>query len=443
MPDLSLLSALLRAQTRAVPAHPTEDDTPLKVSMFLLLSLGGAFLTADLSPPYYPTERNRVGYWQIAGAAVASEDFVQLVLPGSRAAGGVWCNLPLPYGEWSIDFRLKIGGSGAGGFALWLIEEHGAMGEFYGGPSTFKGVAIVGVVSRESGALRVKIVQSKGEEKHACFGASDQFAGEFRLDSDEIELRLRVSSDRVEVVHGESAVSEPLEVPLGKAWLGVTGMDSEGGTRIDVVSGRFAVVEYMNQQKGHGGSRKRSRSHGRSQRDNRVLRNPTFAMMRKEIDSVIQAKGALDGDKGVEDVLKVCDEFADVLSDIPTFSDVNDFVRRQLGPYAQGWQRRSFKNVEQMHNTRRLLFMALNQSVDLLLRFSTSINEMGQKTDQKLGKLRDLLAEVDENNEIGTMVTSGQSKYVSVMMYTAIVELVLVVLFYVVQGIPCVHNRLI
>ena len=422
------------------------------LALSTLLVLSRAALTADLSPPFYPTDRNRVGYWDVVGASVAYEDYILLVPPVQHRSGGVWSTLPLPYGEWSIDFRLRVDvvGTGGGGFAFWLIEDHGASGTFYGGPTSFRGVCIVGAIflgPSEQRILRLKLIQSDGSDTHAWLSRDEPADAELPLTNETFDIRLHVSEAAVDIQHGsEVLLNETLKVGLGKAWLGLTAMCDDTTSRIEVIHGRFAVIEYMKMRVGEAEEmqhrRRRSRGHTPPVQE-RVLRNPTFALMRKEIETVINTEGPLEGEKSVEDVLKVCDEFVDVMSDIATFSEVNDFVRRQLMPYVQGWQRRSFKIIENVERSKELLVDAMERSIALISIFNESVNEMVNKTDRKLVRLHDLLEDLAENRDLTPSVDAKTAWFFNLMLYIAFIEIVFVCVFYVIQGIPAISERLI
>jgi len=146
-------------------------------------------------------------------------------------------------------------------------------------------------------------------------------------------------------------------------------------------------------------------------------------------------------------VLMVCDEFTEVLSGVATYTDLNTFVRKTLIPYAQGWQRRAFKIVESVAAAKGVLSAALNRTEALVVVFNNSVAEMLEKTDRKIVRLADLLAD-DDPAELGIDMeeiarVAEQPVYVRLMKAVALGEVAAVVLFYFVQGIPAVRRVLL
>lgn len=391
----------------------------------------GASLTADLLAPFYPNENNRVGYWDIRGSAVAYEDTVMLVPPIQHHKGCIWSTLPIPYGEWSINFQFKIAeGSGGGGFGIWLIDAHGADGDFYGGPSIFNGLVLIGsVFTNNTGDkfLKLKLIQSKKFEKHE---ENDDADYTMNLSIPVFDIDFHITPDRVEVSLSNSVViNTSLSTDLSKAWLGVTAMCDDYTSRIDILHAKFAVLEYM--QMRHADSMRQQHADKRSSHTEPiarpVLRNPSFGIMKREILEYRESGGKLHGNRTVQHVMNTCTEFAEVLEDVATYTQLNNFVVKTLVPYARGWQKRTFKIIESVDNAKRILSDALNQTSALINVFNTTIRETVIRADRKIARLENLLEELEPYDS----VEMEQPRIANAMKLFAVAEVSVVIIFFI------------
>ncbi|KAH0788354.1 Legume-like lectin family protein [Histomonas meleagridis] len=397
-------------------------------------------ITPDLTPPFYPNSKNRIGYWDIGGAAIVEEDHIILSPPIQYHKGSIWNTLPTPYGEFSIDFKLRIDeGTGGGGFGIWFIEQHGASGPLYGGPEKFRGAACIGVVSpvnqENKLMLKLSIFQSDGTISHNTINQNSDSDSTIYLSKEPFVLRLHISSTICVYNYTDSnnpilLINKTLTVDLSKAWLGITGMSDEFTSKIDLLYAKFDTNEYINQ---HFLS-KQKRAEGQDPRVNPQkksnLRNPSFSIMNREIDS-FRIKS--ENDKEIINVLDVVDEFGKAICEIATYGELNSFVDRTLVPYVQNWHRRTFKIVESVQNAKQMMGKAMNQTNALLYIFNHSIYEMMEKSERKIGKLNDLLNDgMSEDKEfVEKIEEEAQPKWVTYVKYISLLEVVGILLFFI------------
>jgi hypothetical protein len=428
------------------PILPGEGIEINGLFMLILLFGGGVFAASspDLSPPFYVTTKGRIGYWLISDPSIIREDLIILVPPIQHRWGHAWCTLPLPPGEWSIDFTLSITeGTGGGGFAIWLIDQFAMTGPFYGGPSSFSGVAVTGAVfANDNGStyLNLDIVQSKKTETHRPFNETHLPMASFSLSRDPFTLRIRVSPDfiRVSRVFSTDLVipltSANLTVNLGNAWIGISAVSDMFTSRIDLRSAKFDSLNFLDFTSTN--AIQKALHQPRIETPRTVYRHPCFELMTAEIGNLTSE----DREKTAAEVLAVVREFADVVPDVATFGQLNRFVKRSLETFVVGWHRRTFKMMERAAATRAVFWAAFNQTQALVELFNSSVYQMVNKTETKIVRLSDFL----ENDKSGRVVVGEIAETATWMVAiecVTVAEILAVAAFYVMQTVPSFRQR--
>lgn len=391
-------------------------------------------ITGDLTPPFYPNTRNRIGYWEISNATRISEE--SIAFP-QNPKGGIWNSLPIPFGEWSFSASFSVGSGGTGGFGVWLIEEHSAFGSFYGGPTQFKGAAFIGYVIGSE--LRIKCVQSKGDKAFSTYRMNDSYDMAFGIGSSKkrIDVCVHVLEKELVVECMNSSIALPLNTDLSNAWIGITAVSNENDFNIEFLGFKFDEEEYVAK---HRGDKQQSGIPKFYQRKNGNFRNMHFQIMSKELDAFHEKATE---EKDVFNVLDSIDEFTHALEDVETYNELNTFIRKTLIPYAQGWQRRTFKIVENSQKTKELMSHSFNQTRGLLYIFNNSIHESVSKTDRKINLLTEVIN--DNYSDLTNMFLAAQPKESSFLVYAkyiSIVEVLLIICFYVALKIPSFREAL-
>lgn len=427
---------------------------------FALFFCGKSATSADLLPPYYLTSNNISGSWQFSGGSIIQEDYVILVPPIQYYKGCAWSIIPPPSKDWLIYFHLNITvETGGGGFGIWLIESHGADGPFYGGPTNFTGVALIGALS-DSSLLKLKLIESRGNETFSMFDSkSDDFDYVYNISNESIILCMNVftSNDSKngtfinisfldDQFTSTEAVSRRINVSLARAWLGITASNDDKTSKIILSAARFSIFDpFVAMQHGrqkHVSIRITS-PHMSPDTMPSTLRNPSFMFTKSEILSYKGEKGQIsDGfnSKKSDDVLRVIDECNAAFNDVAQYKNLNGFLRQTIVPYAQSWQKRTFKIISASKNASEFFTDCFNKTKSLLFVFNQSIVSTIQKADSKIGKLNDLLFEniveyAAANQRLNSeVVEQTLIWWISVMKYVAVVEVLAVAAFFCFQS---------
>lgn len=429
------------------------------ISFILLLSFCFCEPTSDLIPPFYPNEKNRVGYWDVGGASVVYEDYIIMLPPIQNHKGSIWNSLPIPFGEWLIDIELNLSAidvpnksknkiSGYGGFSIWLIDSYGADGTLLGGPERFHGVSIpcfIETGSSQFPLFQFGLFQSNGTSSFNSDQILSNCTTTFQPKSSQFRLRIHVQKDFISISDDSQnfIINNSLNVDLSKAWLGLTTMSGERSTQLDLLSAKFKVFhpifnrqpnknanfQYLHKQDPHVNKVLSS-----------VLRNPSFSLMKQEITNLTATKGVVDPKNSISnliDVLVACDEINEVVSQTATYAQLNDFIRNTMIPYTQGWQKRTFKIIDGVEKAKLMLTEAFNQTKAMIYIFNNSIVEMTTKTDKKIVKLSDLLTNETQEQDLQDKEKLNeylkQPFWVNLLRIISVIEIIVVFFCYIKQ----------
>lgn len=396
--------------------------------MLVLVACCFSASSADLMPPFYPRENNNVGYWDIRDAAiVVNENELILVPPIQYVTGCAWSTLNVPQTSWSIYYNLKIEKPEGGSFAIWVIDEHGAKGSFYGGPESFTGICIYAEI--EDGKLKGNMKQSTAHEKTSDFELDITETVTFCLFFNEKEVELKF------IAHDSSLVTiqkQPLHVNLTNCWTGITASNGEKVSKIELQAARFSVMDHMevfrheNQVPVHLKLTPRVRS-------KRALRNPKFTKIKEEYAAAKAQKGKLGGSKTITDLFDSVLEIDRVTESIAKYRDLSGFVKSTLVPYAHSWQKRSLKIIEITANASVLLSKAFNETEAVIQAWSTDVIENSKKTNSKIDEVHDNFS-IDLMNlvsDIDKFVDNSihEPKYISVLRLIGLAEVAVMIGF--------------
>jgi hypothetical protein len=359
----------------------------------LILALRGV-PSADLTPPFYANQKNRIGYWEVSGSAIVHEDFVLLTPPIQERHGAVWNTLPPPHLSWSLNVSLQItSGTGGGGFGLFLIDEFGGAGDFYGGPSVFTGVAAVGAVFiNDSGVaeLKVALVSSNSSTTFAPFSEHASYDQIHLLSSAPFTVQFAVTASNFSFSAFGSTITTPLPVDISRCWFGVTAGCDDYTSRVDLLGVAYAQAEYLESLKADSLSHQGARAYrsAGTPRPSPILRNPSFSSLKAELRGL--REGAPPVEKDALAVLAAVEEIGGALADCATYAGLSALVGRSLTRITQFWYRRAFKVGEICGDTRSHLVAAMHDTVGLLADLNSSVSKM-RKTDRKLVNLTEFL----------------------------------------------------
>ena len=431
---------------------------------YFFLSFSAIKQSADLTPPFYPNSKNRLGFWDVSGSAIINEEDIILAPPIQYKAGSAWSTLPLPYGEWSIAFRMRISeGNGGGGFAIPIIDKHGASGNFYGITNQFKGIAVIGAVFADKDGkpeLHYKLLQCNktGEIEYKILDENDKCDSIVKLTDDPFIVNVYINNDGISVTHTLcndiddikcksndpiTVIDQKREADITRCWIGISAMSDDYTSRFDLFSAIFDTKTYTEKRF------KQSREFQHMPTESNIqpqvihaLRNPSFALMRKEFKALENAKDIFNlTERDINYFLKVMDEFAEVIEEVATYSQLNDFIGKTLVPYSEGWHRRTFKVMDTVAKTKSIMSQSFNETKELLTIFNETIEESLKKAQTKIGTITTILQEESEIQLLDWLLAKKENSVLNVLKYVSIGEVVTVVLFYFIQRIPKVKQR--
>lgn len=222
---------------------------------FLLLSFCSSEPTSDLTPPFYPNEKNRVGYWDVGGASIVYEDYIIMLPPIQYHKGSIWHSLPIPFGEWCIHFDLNLSdisipnnsnnkNGSYGGFSIWLINSYGADGVLLGGPERFHGLCFPCFITTDgfgSPLFQFGLIQSNGTTTFKSDAIISNCTTIFKPTSSQIRLKVHIQNNYISISDESQnlLINSTLKVDLSQAWLGITAMSGERSSRLDLLSAKF------------------------------------------------------------------------------------------------------------------------------------------------------------------------------------------------------------
>ena len=433
--------------------------------LFFLSTASAILQSADLTPPFYPNAKNRVGFWNIYGAALVNEENIILAPPVQYKTGSAWSTLPLPYGDWAISFKISITeGNGGGGFVIPIIDQHAAQGNFYGIPSKFKGIALVGAVFANNNGkpeLHYKLFQCNktGETEFKVIDENDTCPAIVPLADDPFLVTLRIAGNRVSVTHSQCSniedkecntkpqieiLDEELKADISHCWVGICAMSDDYTSRFDLFHAMFNTKQYNYNRM------KQSREFQHMPSESNIkpdiiqkLRNPSFARMRKESQLLENSKDILHPPEAdIGSFLKVMDEFAEVIDEVATYGQLNEFIGKTLVPYSEGWHRRTFKVMDTVAKTKKIMYDSFNETKALLTIFNETIETSLQKAQTKIGDIKTILVEESEIQLLDWILAKSENPLLSILKYISIGEVIAVFIFYLIQRHPKIKQKI-
>lgn len=410
--------------------------------------------TADLIPPFYPNSKNKIAYWDIGGAAIVEEETIILVPPIQYKKGSAWSALPLPYGSWEMVYEMKISqGNGGGGFAIPVVSQHGSDGSFYGISPKFTGVVLAGAVFADKDGnprIHYNLYQSNGTETHNVLKEEDKCAMTFPITDEYFRVSIKIDDKTVSAYHNSTTIiNTPLTADISRAWIGISAMCDDYTSRIELLSAMYNTEDILNKQRKEAWvyqGMPPTKSDSVSPEKIQKLRNPSFALMRKEFKLFEDAKGNLKNtDKSIEDYLKITQEFAEAVGEVATYGQLNNFITNTLVPYAEGWHRRTFKIMESVNKANKIMSTSLNETQALLTIFNETIYESLNKARTKISSIKNILVEESEVQLLDQIQTLKQSTHpiVNMMKYICITEVVGMIVFGILQNTTWFRNKFI
>lgn len=396
---------------------------------FISSSTGG-----DLVPPFVLESKNKVGFWEFNGFSVVHDDYILISPPIQFTRGSLWTNLEFPDKDWSVQFELGISeGTGGGGFGIWFIENYGADGKLYGGPSKFRGIAISGCVQTVSDQMQIKFKMMQDHGTLEFHKASDSDATIYLNGKTSVNITLRVSFQTgfmylhyisEETNDWKQLCKTLVKVDISKNYLGITAQSDQQTSRFDLFSLNFSIIENSRKDASIG-----QHSTGHYSPDFTLrLRNPKFHQVLIEMGKMEESP---DSESTAIQLLDVIHEINGAIYDAASYSDVNNFVTNTLSPYTQKWHRRTLKVINDIQNAMNVYGAVWNYTNILIGEFKSDLKKSAQKITAKIENLEEIL--LSENFEPAVNPNIGKVIVISLnandydpfilMLYISIAEL--------------------
>jgi hypothetical protein len=134
-----------------------------------------------------------------------------------------------------------------------------------------------------------------------------------------------------------------------------------------------------------------------------------------------------------DDLFTLIDEVHGAAFDVASFGSVNQFVREIIGPYAEKWQRRTLRIVDQMQELHQNLTTAWNFTGEVMRAFHDTIATSSAQMAKKITTLSDLLAEepissTRHRSIVVSFETDVGIDIVDIFFYVTILELFMVII---------------
>lgn len=405
-------------------------------NLFLSFVYGGTF--GDLIPPFVLDSKNKIGYWEFNGMTIVQNDTIILSPPVQFTKGSMWTNLEFPDVDWSIQFELGISlGTGGGGFGIWFIDKYGADGQFYGGPSQFRGIAVIGTVQTISEAtqIRFQLLQDHGTLVFHENQASD---ATIILDNETRRVTLHISFQsgymHLKQMIGSGEFKQLakilVKIDLSNNYLGITSQSTQFTSRFDLYSLNFSVAE-----KSRKGTSLENPSTGHfSPEFTLKLRNPKFKQTLIEMGRMEENPN---DESNISLVMNMITELIDASYDTASFSELNNFIRENMVPYAQKWHKRTLKMIDDIRNARLVYTSVLNYSSQIIQSMNDDLNLATKKITKKIENFMDIINSEEfeplsgsKTNLIVISLNASYSDISVLVLYACIAELLFVLLFF-------------
>jgi hypothetical protein len=398
--------------------------------------------TADLTPPFYLNHKHRIGYWEIKPSSIVFEDSIMLIPPIQSRIGGIWNTLPLPEGFWSVNISIQIQeGTGGGGFSFWLIEEFGVSGSFYGGPTKFKGLSIIGSVFVNDShfpILNIFLIESNGSSEFCTFSEDSKIEGKYDLTDEPFTIELQIDRHEITFCIENMIIKKPFTIDISKNWFGLTASNDDFTSRIDILSIKYIEWEYFSDRTEISIEKSKlsfSDSNFGKKKET-IFRNPSFVKMKSAILKFRENEKSNSKTVDVNEVLSIIVEIGDALIESATFNILSNFIGKRLSELTNDWYRRTFKMIEMSESTRTRHSIAINSTIEMIENLNRTIRSNWGNAEIKVSELNFV---VKSSIDSGIDIIENNSDDFWFLRYFVIVEVIFVIFLYFSQFIPSIR----
>ncbi|EAX89452.1 hypothetical protein TVAG_104890 [Trichomonas vaginalis G3] len=273
------------------------------------------------------------------------------------------------------------------------------------------------------------------------------------LDNEHFKVTLSIFNKSINVTHTDAKdqkvliVDTPITVDISKCWIGITAMCDDYTSRIELFNATYNTNDIIsNRRKQAWTFQGMPISTSSTVQPEKIekLRNPSFLIMRNELKSYETTKGDLKAaNKTIEDYLKITAEFAEVIDEVATYGQLNDFITNTLVPYTDSWHRRTFKIMDAVAKANKIMSVSLNETQSLLYSFNQTVNLSLAKARTKISSIKDILLEESEIQFIDQIMTvkKSVSPIVNYLIYISAAEVIGLIAFGFIQCTPWFRHK--
>jgi hypothetical protein len=412
----------------------------------LLFALALSATKADLDPPFIADENGKIGLWELGGSAIRQDDTLMIVPPIQFKRGAIWSNVALPTGRWSVDFDVRATkGTNGGTFAFWFVDRYGADGDIGGGPSTFRGLAIVVCIRRTTTGgntnLGFHLFQHPLIESITRQNLFNPGIGAPFHKKHPIKVRVAFTEHKLRISCVSGAEQETTQIFDGDLVADLESTFIGFAAQSDMFTSRFDITGIHFDAGGQTLDTPRNVVFDELPRSNylpenpAILRNPYFDNTVKLLEKQQTAAAAGAGRFTEElvsrsDILDVVEELTYASMDVASFKELNDFVSESMIPYTQKWHRRTLKVVGYVKEARNVYGVAWNYTQEMMAALNASVLQSSDKTSFKLANLAQLFESESQRHveKIGQLKRDS-NKDLKLFIGLSAIEIAVVVIF--------------
>lgn len=402
---------------------------------FLFFSLSVEESNADLKRPFFTDVRERLHGWRYFADTQATRDEISLIPDAPNQIGILAADVTFPAADINGSYVLKFSNpTPKMGFGLWFIDANVFFEELYGGPSKFKGVALLGSFFDDSKTISLSLLERDSNERiteEKLKGYTDYSLN--LTENSTIRINLTFTNKSIGLyVSNDGSVDNltfvknyTLKNNISEHSMLLSAANTEKSGKISVEEIDFCmtisfVKEYMQRR-----LEKAEIKSGINSTDTKFKNkkyNRTNIELAKLTNNIPTAQT-------IDDFFNVLDEVNNVTADVAKFKDLNELVRTSMLPAFTKLQRRTMKVYDRLTNLTKVWSSALAYSHEILSDFNNTISHNSQKFNKTIDILgKDLFVQADQDSQGIKMPTTRRQQAVMIISFIEIVALILYII---------------
>lgn len=324
---------------------------------------------------YIENNKRYSGTWEYGeSATIEDPENGKLILTSNekKVKGLAWFSQRLPSEKWSVDVEFTMEKeSSSSGLGIWFTKDYGAIGNCFGGPQSFKGVAVLCYYNGTEMMMEFRENDGHGQFTSYAFFPTLMISPK----SPTVIVSLKYASKFLNITvkcDGNESVlfSDKPRVMVRRTWLAITGQNTNPGFEITLdsvnVQGPKKLPEFKKVEK----------------QENTVLPLLHSVVEKRDINAV--------------DIIGCLDELISYAEPLANASYTTKYVRDNMLPFTEKWQRRSLAVMTEMNSLKEKLIKDLNETE---LVFEILKNEV----DTAFAKMREGIHDIESELYFGVL----------------------------------------